>query len=222
MSWKHTGFSVHNGVRIAKDDDVGKENVAQYIIRNTFSLKKLTYIEQTGIVIYHSKMTHGKNKKNFVVYEAEDFIVAICRHIPEKFFRMVRYFGFYSNKSRGMRRKQGILRPGDEPLKEAPTNVDIIDVSEYNPPRIPSKTWRECIKKLWEVDPLVCPRCKGSMKVISFITEDFVIKQILKHLGLWQQKPSRSPPSPPKTVELVYVPCYDDWPIYEEPYITVN
>ena len=47
MSWKHTGFSVHNGVRIAKDDDVGKENVAQYIIRNTFSLKKLNYVEET-------------------------------------------------------------------------------------------------------------------------------------------------------------------------------
>ena len=45
MNWKHTGFSVHNGVRIAKDDDVGKENLAQYIIRNTFSLKKLHYVE---------------------------------------------------------------------------------------------------------------------------------------------------------------------------------
>ena len=32
MSWKHSGFSVHNGVRIAKDDDVGKENVAHNII----------------------------------------------------------------------------------------------------------------------------------------------------------------------------------------------
>jgi len=124
------------------------------------------------LVIYHSKMTHGKNKKNFVVYEAEDFIVAICRHIPEKFFQMVRYFGFYSNKSRGMRRKQGILRPGDEPLPEAPADVDIIDVSEYNPPHVPSKTWRECIKKLWEVDPLVCPRCNGPMRVISFIKYD--------------------------------------------------
>ena len=36
MSWKHTGFSVHNGVPIAKDDEKGKENVSQYIIRNTF------------------------------------------------------------------------------------------------------------------------------------------------------------------------------------------
>lgn len=51
MRWKHTGFSVHNGVRIAKGDDVGKENVAQHIIRNTFSLDKLIYIEETGMVI---------------------------------------------------------------------------------------------------------------------------------------------------------------------------
>jgi len=87
---------VHNGVRIARDDEEGKENLAQYIISNTFSLEKLNYVEETGTVIYHSKMTSGKNKKKFVVYKAEDFIAAICRHIPEKFFQMVRYFGYYT------------------------------------------------------------------------------------------------------------------------------
>jgi len=111
-------------------------------------VKKLNYVEETGTVIYHSKMTCGKNKKNFVVYRAEDFIAAICQHIPKKFFQMVRYVGYYSNKSRGMRRKEGILRPCDEPLPEVPPDVDIIDVSEYNPPHVPSKPWRECIKKL--------------------------------------------------------------------------
>jgi len=35
---------------------------------------------------------------------------------------MVNYFGFYSSKSRGMRCKQGILRPGDEPLPEVPSD----------------------------------------------------------------------------------------------------
>jgi len=90
MNWQHSGFSVHNGVRIAKDDDGGKQNLAQYIIRNTFSIEKLTYIEDTGTVIYHSRMTHGKNRKNFTVYTAKDFIAAICQHIPEKFFQMVR------------------------------------------------------------------------------------------------------------------------------------
>jgi hypothetical protein len=27
-----------------------------------------------------------------------------------------------------------------------------------------SKTWRECIKKIWEVDPLLYPNCGGEMK----------------------------------------------------------
>jgi len=52
-----------------------------------------------------------------------------------------------------MRRKQGILKPGEPALVKE--DIQIIDVSDYQPPRIPSKTWRECIKKIWEVDPLL-------------------------------------------------------------------
>ena len=46
MSWKHTGFSVHNGVRIAKDDDVGKEYVAQHNIRYVASHAKIMKIKE--------------------------------------------------------------------------------------------------------------------------------------------------------------------------------
>jgi len=35
-------------------------------------------------------------------------------------------------------------------------DIDVIDVADYQPPRVPSKTWRKCIKKIWEVDPLLC------------------------------------------------------------------
>ncbi len=78
-------------------------------------------------------MTHGKNKKNFEVYTAEDFIAAITQHIPQKSFQMVRCYGWYSNKSREMRLKQGIHRPGDEPVNESEKNVEIIGVSDYQP-----------------------------------------------------------------------------------------
>lgn len=53
LTWRHnSGFSVHNEVRLQARDAEGLENVAQYIIRNTFSLTKLNYIEKTGTVIY--------------------------------------------------------------------------------------------------------------------------------------------------------------------------
>ncbi len=95
----------------------------------------------------------------------------LCQHIPEKSFQMVRYYGWYSNKQRGMRKKEGLQRPGDEPELEK-EDIEIIDVADYQPHRVPSKTWRECIKKIWEVDPLCCPHCTGPMKIVSFITYD--------------------------------------------------
>jgi transposase len=47
-----------------------------------------------------------------------------------------------------------------------------------------AETWRELIKKVWEVDPLTCPQCGSEMKIISLIQDPDVIRQILKHLGL--------------------------------------
>ncbi|MBU2648720.1 transposase [bacterium] len=44
-------------------------------------------------------------KQNFKIYSAEEFIAAITQHILKKSFQMTRYYGFYSNKSRGVRPK---------------------------------------------------------------------------------------------------------------------
>jgi hypothetical protein len=50
------------------------------------------------------------------------------------------------------------------------------------------KNWARLIQKIYEVDPLTCPKCQGMMRIISFIQNEEVIKKILKHLGLWDVK----------------------------------
>jgi len=67
-------------MRIVRDDEEGKEAISQYIIRSTFSLEKMTHNKKTNTVIYQSKMTPGKNKKNFQIYTADEFIAAIKQH----------------------------------------------------------------------------------------------------------------------------------------------
>ena len=37
MNWRHSGFSVYAGNRIARDDKAGQESLAQYIMRNAFA-----------------------------------------------------------------------------------------------------------------------------------------------------------------------------------------
>jgi len=49
---------------------------------------------------------------------------------------------------------------------------------------IPSQGWAEMIRKVYEVDPMVCPKCGGTMKVVAFLTEHAVVDRIIDHLKL--------------------------------------
>ena len=55
-------------------------------------------------------------------------------------------------------------------------DVSVPDVSDYDPPRLTSKTWRQLIHKVWEVDPMVCIRCGAEMKIIALIDDPAVIR----------------------------------------------
>ena len=54
--------------------------------------------------------------------------------------------------------------------------------------------WAALIRRVYEVDPLSCPRCGARMKVISLITAEeqpSVVRKIVDHCGL-----GRDPPTP--------------------------
>jgi len=70
----------------------------------------------------------------------------------------------------------------------------IIESDEITPSK--RKEWARLIQKIYEVDPLTCPKCKGVMKIISVIEHAEVIKAILKHVGLWETQ-KRPPPNAP-------------------------
>ena len=61
------------------------------------------------------------------------------------------------------------------------------------------RSWAQLIKRIYEVDPLVCPTCGSEMKVIAFITEHDVVDAILRHLA---KTKARSPRGPPGAVTL--------------------
>jgi hypothetical protein len=71
---------------------------------------------------------------------------------------LVCYYGWYSNKMRGRRAKQA-----DEEAQAEGDAVEVIDVSAHDPRRMPSKKWRELIKKVWEADPMQCSKCSREM-----------------------------------------------------------
>ena len=59
---------------------------------------------------------------------------------------------------------------------------------------VPSKGWAEMIRKVYEVDPLLCPPCGGRMRIISFVEDPKVIDRIIRYLELSVEAERPPPP----------------------------
>ena len=137
--------------------------------RCPFSLSRLVKVSDTGQVVYQAEKqacrpfpdpkgdgTQAGVPRNFQILPPLEFLAEFTQHIPAKGSHLIRYYGWYSNKSRGMRKKAEAAT-SKEPLAEAAAVTRS------------SQTWAMLIKRIYEVDPLSCPECGGQMKVVSFI-----------------------------------------------------
>ncbi len=201
LSWRNSGFNIHNQVKIRSQDSRGRENLAQYILRSPFSQEKMTYREESKAVLYRTKMKPGV-KKNFAVFPVLDWIATLTTHIPNKGEQLVRYYGYYSNVSRGKRKKE---KPRE--ATEISWKPEVIEVPPPPVSKESKKRWSHFIRKVYETDPLTCPKCQGEMRIISFIDQPDVIKKILQHLGLWEE--SHAPPEKSqRKKEITFDPSY--------------
>jgi hypothetical protein len=152
LSWRHTGFSVHSRVRAKTKSET--ERVGKYMIRPVLALERLSFLEPEGKVGYR----YGQDRAEQEMMDYLEFIARVTSHIPDKGQVFVRYYGLYTNAHRGKVRKASVsplvLRMAEEELKP-----------------VPSKGWAAMIRKVYEIDPMLCPKCGGQMKVIAFITD---------------------------------------------------
>ena len=89
--------------------------------------------------------------------------------------------------------------------------VALGELPPEDPPGKASTTWAACIKRIYEIDPLECPKCGGRMRIIAFIQDGAEIKHIMASLGL---PDFRAPPTvvlPPSPGEFGQMPDYESF-----------
>jgi hypothetical protein len=75
------------------------------------------------------------------------------------------------------------------------------------------RKWARLIQKIYEIDPLLCPKCLGPMKIIAFIEDDALIRKILVHLQLWDTRNH----DPPK-LDSTHIPTIEAELTYDDTY----
>jgi len=210
--WRHSGFSVDTSVRIEGGDQAGMSRLVGYISRSPLSLARMVARTADGKIVYRASHPQcwpfpksGEQtvmqgiSRNHEIFEPLDFLAEMTQHIPDRGEHQIRYYGHYSNKTRGVRQKA--LKAAVAPKPVAPLTQQQLRLRF---------TWAALIKLVYECDPLKCPDCGGKMRVVTLIDgsrQPEVVEKILRHCELWREPKPRSPPqnsSEPQPRELAY------------------
>jgi len=160
------------------------------------------YRPESGQVIYYGGQRRPCGDASPArIFPALDFLAALCTHVPDLGQQLIRYYGAWSN-ARRLSARAAASPPSPAPEAPARHRDDSDSAEEFA--RARRRAWARLIKKVYEADPLVCPRCSGPLKIISLIGDTAVIEKILRHLKLWD-RPER--PRPPPAAQRVH---YDE------------
>jgi hypothetical protein len=187
LSWKHSGFSVDNSIRIYGNDDKTREALSQYIAKPPISLKKLKYEPFHGKVLYKTKEFNEYFKENFKFFDVFDFIAEATQHIPPRGKQYIRRYGLYSSRSRGIwSRLEYCCRLAPQGWKEkhldSSDSEEIpVEAPEYTADEMKQKSaWARLIAKVYGEDPYstkLSPNCNfnkvACVSSLSFKYENY-------------------------------------------------
>jgi hypothetical protein len=134
-----------------------------------------------------------------------------CRSVPNEAFQLVRRCGAYSGKVRNQRQQRsGIYHLAPEAWKQAHQlrtrsipEAEPVSVDSTNTPdalsRLRRQSWARLLRKVYDVDPFICPKCQGTMTVVAIIEDPAEPTKIIEWANIQEQEPlmsicARSPP----------------------------
>jgi hypothetical protein len=159
-------------------------------------------------VLYRSER-HWRTKRNFEVFSAPQFIAALLDQIPPKGVPQVRYYGWYSNRSRGLRQRTASAAAGKIHPPPARPRRRLPSAPSGRAAQAGRTAWRDLIKQVWGVDPLQCPLCAGLLRPIAVVETKAEILAVLVPLGLARphERPFALGPPRPEVAVLVDLPA---------------
>ncbi len=127
-------------------------------------------------------------------WDVLEFLARVLDHVPDPGQQLLRYWGWYSNAARG-RRERVEGRASAAPAGDSATDPDEVESRRRR------LTWSQLIRKVYELDPLLCPYCGSQLEIVAFVVDWVSLRRLLTHLGFAPQQPEPLAHAPPHDAE---------------------
>jgi hypothetical protein len=214
------GFSLHAEVCVPAGCRKRLERLCRYAARPPIAEERLSLLPN-GDVLYKLKR-RWRDGSTHVQLTPHTLIERLCSLIPAPRKKLIAYHGVFAPAASYRHRVVPLVaedtrsRCRHEPSESVatPTPPAEVATSEQSPgpkpfvPHAPKKirtqrprySWAELLRRVFLIDVLTCPHCKGRRRLLSGIFEPAAIARILTHLGLSAAPPelaqARPPPQP--------------------------
>ena len=169
---KVAGFSLHAGVAAQAWERQKLERLCRYISRPAVSEKRLS-LTPSGNIRYQLK-TPYRDGTTHVIFEPIDFIAKLAALVPKPRVNLTRYHGVFAPNSKH--------RVDVTPAKRGKGRTRLASEDKTPQQHHQAMTWAQRLKRVFNIDVSVCPKCGGEAKVIASIEDQAVIDKILRHL----------------------------------------
>lgn len=162
---KNKGFYVHAKTEI-KSAKVAAKYVGRYIGRPAIAESRI--LNYDGVNVTYKYTRHEDDKEVIETVHAHEFIKKLIIHIPEKNFKMIRYFGIYSRRNKG---QNNFIKMIDDRILKLKKSLH---------------KWEYRILAAFGVSPCDCPKCNKKMRFYDIVyrkygsIREYLKKKILK------------------------------------------
>jgi hypothetical protein len=196
LTWTHTGFSVWGEQVVYPHEGERLERLARYVARPPLAVGLVEETEEGRIRV--RTPPDPRTGETEVVLEPVEFVHALARQVPDPGQHLVRYYGLYANRSRRVwqARWRGEAWGEEEP---PPADAEADGPGRGGGAGSRTGSWARLLRRVLEVEPLLCPKCGVEMRVVSVLTEPQVVDRILRHVrggGGHDPFAGRAPPGP--------------------------
>ncbi len=204
LTWQGSGgFSIDASVRLEGDDRAGLERLLRYCARPPFALERLHALAGVAsLASPDARLLYRLPKptpdgRTEIVLSPLQLLERLVAFVPPPRMHRHRYHGVLAPHA-GLRAAVVAIgrAPAETPSLADPEPAPLASASLDDPARTASPArirWAVLLARIYEVLPLLCPACGGSMKILAFLTDPPVVSAILVHLDL----PNRPPPLAP-------------------------
>jgi len=165
-------------------DRAGLERLLRYCARPAFARVRLREIDAEHLV--HESVKPGPGGGVSLVLTPMELLDRLAALIPPPCQHRHRYVGVLAPNAPLRAVVTALAQPEAEARLATPEVQSVVGDDDMDEPlhrKAARLVWAMLIARIYEVFPLVCPRCGGQMRIIAFITDGAAIREILAHLG---------------------------------------